>query len=318
MKYLEDGFTPRVTVALFLLLAGIWGTAFVAIELGLHHFPPLTFAGLRYLVAGLVVLAYAVLTTDYVVPRNRRDLLKMAVYSVFFIFGNHAFLYVGEQYVSGAIAAVVVSLSPVLTAVFASLLLGDGSLGFREAVGFAAGILGVVIVAQPSPTAFDATNVIGIGLVFVAAVSFALGAVLSHPIPTTIPLTSLQGWSMIVGSVLLLGGGTVRGESLATIDLTWTAIWTFGYLTIVSGAFAFLLYFALLDAVGPAELNLVGYLEPVGASLAAWLVMDDLIGASTVAGFVLIFAGFAVIKSETLARKFGVSLPTVDALRERV
>lgn len=318
MNYFDDGLSPRVTGILFLVLAGVWGTAFVAIELGLHYFPPLTFAGLRYLVAGLIVMGYARLTTDYLLPRNRRDLLKIGVFAVFFIFGNHAFLYVGEQYVSGAIAAVVVSLSPVLTAVFASILLSDETLGLRELVGFLAGIAGVVIIAQPTPSAIDETTVIGIGLVFVAAASFALGAVLSHPIPTTIPLTSLQGWSMIAGATMLMAGGSIRGESLASIHLTPTAIWTFVYLTLVSGAFAFLLYFALLDEVGPTELNLVGYLEPVGASIASWAILGELIGAPTVAGFVLIFAGFAIIKSDALARRFGVHLPAVESLRKYV
>jgi probable blue pigment (indigoidine) exporter len=318
MKYFDDGFSPRVTGLLFLVLAGIWGTSFVAIELGLHHFPPLSFAGLRYLVAGLIVIGYARMTTEYVLPRNRRDLLKIAVFAVFFIFGNHAFLYVGEQYVSGAIAAVVISLSPILTAVFASLLLSDETLGVRELIGFLAGIAGVVIIAQPTPSAIDGTTVLGIGLVFVAAASFALGAVLSHPIPTTIPLTSLQGWSMLAGATMLMVGGSIRGESLASIQLSPTAIWTFVYLTLVAGAFAFLLYFALLDQVGPSELNLVGYLEPLGASIASWAILGELIGAPTIAGFVFIFAGFAIIKSEALVRRFGVHLPTATDLRKYV
>lgn len=318
MKYLSDGFTPQVTVGLFLLLAAIWGMSFVAIEIGLHYFPPLSFAGLRYLLAGAIVIAYARMTTTYLLPRNRRDVLKIAILAVFFIFGNHAFLYVGEQYVSGAVAAVVISLSPVLTAVFASVLLDGGRLRLRELVGFVAGIAGVVVIAQPTPAAFDQANLIGIGLVFVAAVSFALGAVLSHPIPTTIPLTSLQGWSMVTGATMLLIGGQIRGESLASIDITPTAIWTFGYLTLIAGAFAFLLYFALLEEVGPAELNLVGYLEPVGATLVSWAILGELIGAPTVVGFVLIFAGFAFIKSEALGRRFGIHLPSVRSLEKYV
>ena len=318
MEYLKNGFTPRVTVALFLLLAGIWGTSFVAIEIGLHYFPPLSFAGLRYLIAGAIVLGYARVTTSYVLPRNRRDVLKIAVLAVFFIFGNHAFLYVGEQYVSGAIAAVVISLSPVLTAVFASLLLDDGHLSIREFVGFVAGIAGVVIIAQPGPGSVGGVSLLGLGLVFVAALSFALGAVLSHPIPTTIPLPSLQGWAMLGGASMLMIGGNVRGEVLGSIQLTPAAAWSFVYLTLVAGAFAFLLYFALLEEVGPAELNLVGYLEPVGATIVAWAVLGDIVDVTTVIGFVVIFAGFAIIKYETLARRFGVHLPSRHAFEKYV
>ncbi|MFB6133459.1 MAG: DMT family transporter [Halanaeroarchaeum sp.] len=303
-------------MGLFLGIAAIWGGSFVAIEIGLHHVPPLTFAGLRYLVAGSIVLGYARITAPYVLPRNRRDGLKIAVFAIFFIFANHAFLYLGEQYVSGAIAAVVVSLSPVLTAVFAGVLLGEQRLDARDVLGFTAGILGVVIIAQPSPASLVETNVLGLGLVFVAAVSFALGAVLSEPIPTTIPISSLQGWAMIAGSTMLLAGGSLRGESLTEISVTPAAVATFLYLTLVAGAFAYLLYFTLLDYVGPTELNLVGYLEPVGAAIVSWAVLGEIIDTATLAGFVAIFAGFALIKGDALVRRFGITVPSVSTLRE--
>lgn len=316
MDIFEDGMSPQLIVGLFLGIAVIWGGSFVAIEIGLHHVPPLTFAGLRYIVAGAMVLGYASMTTAYVRPRNRRDVLKIAVFAIFFIFGNHAFLYIGEQHVSGAIAAVVVSLSPVLTAVFAGVLLGGERLGVRDVLGFAAGVIGVVIIAQPSPASLPETSLLGLGLVFVAAVSFALGAVLSEPIPTTIPISSLQGWAMVTGATMLLVGGFVRGESLADISITPTAIATFLYLTVVAGAFAYLLYFTLLDHVGPTELNLVGYLEPIGAAIVSWIVLGEVIGAPAVAGFITIFAGFALIKGDALARRFGTTLPDVTTLRE--
>ncbi|MFC6770813.1 EamA family transporter, partial [Halorubrum pallidum] len=59
----------------FVLLATLWGTSFVAIEAGLHYFPPLLFAGVRYAVAGTIVLAFAVIVSDRFVPRGRDEWL---------------------------------------------------------------------------------------------------------------------------------------------------------------------------------------------------------------------------------------------------
>ncbi|MFB6093736.1 MAG: EamA family transporter [Halanaeroarchaeum sp.] len=318
MNAFDGDTSPRLIGASFLLLAGIWGTAFVAIERGLHFVPPLTFAGIRYLIAGAIVLGYAALTTDYLLPRTRRDGLKIAIYAAFFIFGNHAFLYLGEQYVSGAVAAVVVSLSPVLTAVFASLLLADADLGLRKVLGFFSGVAGVVVIAQPSAAGLGSGTLIGVGLVFLAAASFALGAVLADPVPSTIPLTSLQGWSMLLGATALVGVGSLRGETLAAITVTPTAVASLLYLSLVSGAFAFLLYFALLEEVGPADLNLVGYLEPVGATLAAWVLFGEVIDVATVLGFVLVVAGFAMVKGRDLADRVGVSGPAIAERTRRL
>ncbi|MUW15910.1 EamA family transporter, partial [Halorubrum sp. CBA1125] len=71
--------TPERMVVAFVLLSTLWGTSFVAIEAGLHYFPPLLFAGVRYAIAGAVVLAYAALAPDRWVPRGRSEWLGVAV-----------------------------------------------------------------------------------------------------------------------------------------------------------------------------------------------------------------------------------------------
>ncbi|MFC6834913.1 DMT family transporter [Halomarina ordinaria] len=292
---------------LFALLAAFWGTSFVAIEIGLEHFPPLLFAGLRYVVAGGIILGYAVLTADRLLPATRGDWAAVGVVGAFIIAGYHGLLYLGELYVSGAVASVVISLSPVLTAVFASVLLADDYLGPVEAGGLAFGLLGVVVVAAPTPGAVAGTNLLGVGLVFLGGACFALGAVLTRPVQSTMPLSSLEGWGMVVGSALLFAGADLRGESLAAIDWSGPALPALVYLTLVSGVVAFLIYFTLLDRVGPTEINLIGYVEPAVAALVSWAVLGHLVDATTLAGFVAIFVGFALIKRDTLSSLAGRS-----------
>ena len=283
-----------IVSALFVLLATLWGGSFVAIEVGLHYFPPLAFAGLRYVTAGVVILGYAVATTDRWRPRGTEEYLSIAVVGVFVIAGYHGLLYLGEQHVSGAIAAVVVSLSPVLTAGFAAVVL-DERLTLSKGLGFALGISGVAVVAGLTPTSALSANVVGVGLVLLGGACFALGAVLTRPLRTDLPAAALQGWAMVGGSGLLFAVGAARGESLSAIQLTPTALASFAYLTLISGVVAFLLYFRLLDKIGPTRLNLVGYLEPVVATLVSWAVLGELVSSSTLVGFGVIFAGFAVL-----------------------
>lgn len=279
---------------LFVILATFWGGSFVAIEIGLHYFPPLVFAGGRYAVAGVVILGYAVVTADRWRPRAPEEYLSVAVVGAFIIAGYHGLLYLGEQHVSGAIAAVVVSLSPVLTAGFAAVIL-DERLTASKGLGFALGIAGVAVVAGLNPTSALSASVLGIGLVLLGGACFALGAVLTRPLRTDLPVAALEGWAMVGGSALLFAGGAIRGESIAAIRLTPTALASFAYLTLVSGVVAFLLYFYLLDEIGPTRLNLVGYLEPVVATLVSWAVLGELVSSSTLVGFAAIFAGFVVL-----------------------
>ena len=293
--------TPEAIVAAFLLLATLWGTSFVAIEAGLHYFPPLLFAGVRYVVAGAVVLGYAAVAADRWLPRGRDEWLGVAVAGTFVIAAYHGFLYLGEMRVSGAVAAVVVSLSPVLTAVFAAALLPNERLGPVEIGGFALGVLGVVVVADPAAAGLGSAAVVGVALAFAGAVAFSLGAVLLRPLRTDLPIAALQGWAMVIGAGQLLVAAAAIGESPAAIVWNQTSIASLAYLTLLSGVVAFLLYFALLDAVGPSQLHLVGYAEPVVAAVGSWALLGHLIDAEALVGFVAILAGFLVLERREIA-----------------
>ena len=298
--------TPEAIIAAFLLLATLWGTSFVAIEAGLHYFPPLLFAGVRYAVAGAVVLAYAAVAADRWLPRDRDEWLGVAVAGTFVIAAYHGLLYLGEIRISGAVAAVVVSLAPVLTAVFAAALLPNERLGPIEIGGFALGLLGVVVIADPAAAGLGSAAVVGVALAFVATVAFSLGAVLLRPLRTDLPVAALQGWAMVIGAGQLLVAAVALGESPAAIVWNQTAIASLAYLTLLSGVVAFLLYFALLDAVGPSQLHLVGYAEPVVAAVGSWALLGHLVDAEALIGFVAILAGFLVLERREIAAYAGI------------
>ena len=305
--------TPESVVAAFVFLAALWGTSFVAIEAGLHYFPPLLFAGLRYAVAGAIVLGIAAVASGRTVPRSRDEWLGVGVAGVFVIAAYHGLLYVAEIHITGAVAAVIVSLSPVLTATFAALLLPNERLGPFEIGGFALGILGVIVIADPMEAGVGSSALLGVALAFAGAVAFSLGAVLLRPLRTDLPIAALQGWAMVSGAGLLLVGGAILGESPAAIVWNATAVASLSYLTLLSGVVAFLIYFALLDEVGPTQLHLVGYAEPVVAAVGSWVLLGSLIEAEALVGFVAILAGFAVLERHEIAAYVGVE----DALRAR-
>jgi len=82
---------------------------------------------------------------------------------------------------------VVVSLAPVLTATFAALLLPNERLGPFEIGGFALGILGVIVIADPMEAGLGSSALLGVALAFAGAAAFSLGAVLLRPLRTDLP-----------------------------------------------------------------------------------------------------------------------------------
>ncbi|WP_232685644.1 DMT family transporter [Halobacterium zhouii] len=311
MSYRQTPFSLSPAAVMFVLLSAFWGTSFVAIEIGLHTVPALSFAALRYTIAGALIFAYATYTTDRWRPRGTTEWLAATVAGVLVIAVYHGALYLGELRVSGAVAAIVVSLSPVLTVAFASGLLGNASIDRVKSLGLLLGFAGVAVIAAPTGGA-AAADLVGIALVFLAAASFALGGVLTRPLSTDLPIETLEAWAMLLGSLVLWVGAFARGESLAAVEWTLPALASLAYLTLVSGCVAFLIYFELLDRIGAAELNLVGYAEPVVAALASWALLGTVIDESAVVGFLAIFAGFALLKHDAVAT---VATDTAAAVR---
>lgn len=304
--------TIQLPAALLLVGLGfLWGAGFPAIELVVTQLPPLGAAGVRYAVAGGIVLAYAAAVTDRLLPHTSRELLGVTVVGAFMFGGYQGALFVGTQYVSGAVAAVVVTMSPIVAAVVAVPVLGE-SRGLLDACGFVLGLAGVGVIAQPTPGP-DAlsTTAVGVGLVFAGTTLFAVGSVTIQVVDGGFPMESLQGWAMLVGAVLLFGASHLRGESMpAMSSVSPAAVAALLYITLVAGAGGYLLYFRLVRRVGATETTLVAYLEPVFATLVSILFFGHVVALSTVVGFLAVATGFGLVSREMIAR-------TVERRRNR-
>jgi drug/metabolite transporter (DMT)-like permease len=285
---------------LFLALATAWGSAFTAIKAGLEFFPPVLFAAFRYDLAGLLVLGYAAYATDRWRPRERGEWLLVAVGGALLIAAYHAFLFVGEQGTTSAAAAVVVSLSPVLTTGFARVLLPDERLAVPGLVGLALGFAGVGVLSAPDPANLLDARTVSLFLVLLAAASFALGSVLTRRIDAELPVETMEAWSMLLGAVLMHAASLAIGESPAAVAWTREAVLALGYLVVVASALGFLVYFDLLERLGPIEINLVSYAAPVAAVVTGVLFLGEQPTVYTAAGFACILLGFALVKRREL------------------
>ncbi|GAB7095563.1 DMT family transporter [Halolamina litorea] len=279
---------------LFVSLAWIWGGAFVAIEMGLGSVPPLWFAGLRYLLAGAVISAVAAATGRFR-PNGRDEWLAVGVIATFVVAGYHGLLYLGTTLIPGSISSVIVSLSPVLTTVAAGLLLAEESPDLVDGLGLLFGVGGVVVIANPGGASVPLA---GVGLVFVGVALFATGSVGLRALDSDLPPAALQGWAMLVGSTVLVVGAIARGEAFPTGVASGESALPFVYLVLGAGVIGYLAYFELLSRVGPVRVNLVAYLEPVTAAMGAWAVLGRAPTATTGAGFLLVFCGFALATAD--------------------
>ena len=291
--------------ALFLVLASVWGSAFMAIKAGLAYFPPVLFAAIRYDIAAVLMLAYAVYAVDDPIPRSRSDWLAVGVGGLFLIAGYHAFLFVGETdpAVTSAAASVIVSLNPVLTTGAARAFLPSERLTAVGVAGLVLGLAGVVVISQPDPSNLLADGVVAKALVFAAAACFALGAVLTRRLDADLSIETMEAWSMLLGAGIMHAVAVGLGESFADVVWSTEALVALAYLSVAASAVGFLIYFDLLERLGPIEINLVSYVAPVFAALSGWAFLDETPTTATGVGFLIIFAGFLLVKRRAIRRE---------------
>lgn len=278
----------------FLALAVLWGASYPAIVAATAGVDPLLMAALRFDAIGVVVLAYALARGQRIRP-SRRDLPTVLVGGVGIIAVHNGLLFVGQARVTGAVGAVVLATVPIWSVAFAVALLNDARPTLSRVAGICLGAVGVAVLAVPAPGAVDSPDPVGVALLAASAIAFALAAVVLRRETPALGVAARQGWMMLAGGPLLHAGSVLVGEP-QTVAVTPRFAVAFGYLVLGAGVVGYLLYFGLLERLGPVEINLVGYVAPVFAALAGWLFLNDDLSAQTAVGFAIVVVGFVLVK----------------------
>src|SRR3977135_2153453 len=128
----------------WLILCCIWGSTWLFIKIGLADLPPLTFAGIRFALASLILMLM-VLARRAAWPRTRREWTLIAVVGVLQFSLNYGLVFWGEQYISSGLAAVLQSSFPAFGLIIAHFYLPQERLTAGRVIGV---LLGVGAIAR--------------------------------------------------------------------------------------------------------------------------------------------------------------------------
>jgi drug/metabolite transporter (DMT)-like permease len=138
-------------------------------------------------------------------------------------------------------------------------------------------------------------------LVLLSTACLAFGSVAVERTSSELATESFVAWSNLLGALFLhaISFG-LPTESLAQVTVSVAALGAVVYLAVVGSGASAVLYFALLDELGAVELNLVSYAAPLFTAILGWLILNETLNPTSVLGFLIIFAGFALIKRREL------------------
>jgi drug/metabolite transporter (DMT)-like permease len=272
------------------LLVLIWSSTWVAIKIGLEDCPPLLGAGVRFALAGLVLLALAAaqrrpLRTDWLLT------VVLALAPFAFAYG---LVYWGEQYVPSGLAAVLFGILPLYTALLGTVLLPDEPLRAPLLAGVLIGIGGLSLAFLESIELGSAeTAALGATALALAPLGAALGSIAQKRRAAELDAVVLNGWAMLVGGLLLL---PLSALSENWGDFVWSAesVGSIAYLALFGSAIAFVTLTVLLRQISAMGISFLAMLLPFGALIFGAALYDESITARAVAGAVLVAAGLAI------------------------
>ncbi|EFN4251677.1 drug/metabolite exporter YedA [Escherichia coli] len=244
--------------ALFALYI-IWGSTYFVIRIGVESWPPLMMAGVRFLAAGILLLAFLLLRGHKLPPL--RPLLNAALIGLLLLAVGNGMVTVAEhQNVPSGIAAVVVATVPLFTLCFSRLF------GIKtrklEWVGIAIGLAGIIMLNSGGNLSGNPWGAI---LILIGSISWAFGSVYGSRI--TLPVGMMAGAiEMLAAGVVLMIASMIAGEKLTALP-SLSGFLAVGYLALFGSIIAINAYMYLIRNVSPALATSYAYVNPVVAVL---------------------------------------------------
>lgn len=244
--------------ALFALYI-IWGSTYFAISIGVRSWPPLLMAGVRFLAAGVLLMAY-LLITGHKLPALR-PILNAALIGVLLLAVGNGFVTIAEhQHVPSGIAAVMVATVPLFTLCF-SRFFGIATRKL-EWLGIAIGLAGIILLNSGGNLNGNPWGAI---LILIGSVSWAFGSVYGSRIE--LPVGMMAGAiEMLAAGIVLLAASFLTGEKLTAMP-GLSGFLAVGYLAIFGSVIAINAYMYLIRNVTPAIATSYAYVNPVVAVL---------------------------------------------------
>lgn len=306
----------------FLSIYVVWGSTYLAIRLAVETIPPLATAGVRHLVAGLILYVWARGWQARITWTEWRASIIVAV--LFFLIG-HGTLHWAEQIVPSGIAALLVATEPLWIAM---LMPGDPASRWSPRVigGLAAGLIGVGLLVPREAFATGSGQLVGSSAILLGALSWSFGVWYSASAPLPKDAFVRAATTLLCGAALLLASSAVTGE-MTLLDvgaISTRSLLGLGYLIVFGSVVAFSAYTWLLERCPATLVATHTYVNPVIAVLLGWLFAGEPLTPRVIGATGLILSAVLLLKSSTAQRgrqggeglcSPGAPAPTVSALK---
>lgn len=307
---LRRKFSWVMTATLFLIVCLSWGTTWLGIKISVESVPPLTSAGLRFLLGFPLFLIFAFMRREAVVfPRGKLGFFLLITACYFGV--PYYLLNFGEQYVASGLTSLLFSTMPVFTLLFSWVFLKE-NIRLAQVAGIIIGFSSLFMIIRSQNMHLNYSAFSGVLAILTAAVMHAFCYVTTKKKGADIGVITFNTLPMgVAGAGLLIAGLISEHPVFSAITLrSWAALF---YLGIVASVGGFIVYFFLLKRLSPVILSFVFIIFPVFAILIGSWYENTPISRDMIIYSMVLLAGFAITKLPAMSgNKSGVSKGECD------
>ena len=275
----------------------IWGTTYLVIRIGVGHMPPMLFAGIRWVIAGIVFIAFLI-WRGRPLPRAG-ELIHLAVVGLCLIgFGNGLVVF-AEQWIPSGLAALLITTVPFFLVGMESLLPQGPRLNATILAGLIMGLAGVCLVfGEDIRYLADPDNLAGVAGLLGAVVFWSIGSLYSKYVKVAVHPLMGASIQMLIAGIVLSGIGVAIGE-LPRLDFEINGLLSLAYLVVIGSLVGYSSYIYVIAKLPLSLVSTYAYINPIIALFLGWAILDEKLNFQIAAAAAVILLGVFIVKQGT-------------------
>ena len=285
-----------------LICCALWGSAFPCIKIGYQMFEipqdavatQILFAGLRFTLAGILVILIGSVLSGNLLKINRQNAPKILKLSLLQTVLQYLLFYIGLANTTGVKASIIEGVNVFIAIFVASLIFRQEKLTMGKLAGCLIGFAGVVLVNLNGNALDMSFHLNGEGFIFLSTVAYAFSSVYLKRYSKTENPVLLSGWQFISGGLVMTIMGLLIGGKITKVTATGIAM--LFYLACIS-AVAYSLWGILLKYNPVSRVAVFGFMNPVfGVILSAFLLgeREQASGIKSIIALILVSIGIYI------------------------
>ena len=272
----------------------LWGTTYLAIRIGVEELPPMLFAGIRWIIAGIILVAVQKALGRKFPAKN--EILPLAIVGIALLGIANGLVVVAEQWIPSGLAALLITTLPFWMVGFESFLPNGQKMNLKIILGLILGLVGVfLILGMDINIWINNDYLIGTLALMGAVISWSLGSIYSKYKKISVhPMMGAAVQMLIAGSLQALLG-LILGEH-NIFHLTENGIFATAYLIIFGSIFGYASYMYAIAHLPLSLVSTYAYINPVIALILGWYILNEELTINILFATIFIIIGVMLVQ----------------------